>query len=156
MCIVYCFKGKLHPICIKLCIVRNPVIFLNGRASFHNFPLNGMNPYLPITISALNESKLRFFKGRFILPDPDETRPFVPNVVSETTLHTSFPFFSETTLHTSVQFVSETTLHTSVQFVSETSVQFQRCYGCYAIHPLEGSDSRVLNFRHQQSQTWHL
>ena len=32
---------------------------------------------------------------------------------------------------------SETTLH--------TSVWFQRCYGCYVINPLEGSDCRFTN-----------
>ena len=41
-----------------------------------------------------------------------------------------------------------TTLH--------TSVRFQRSYGCYAIHPLEGSDCRVANYRHRQSLTRHL
>ena len=35
-----------------------------------------------------------------------------------------------------------TTLH--------TSVWFQRCYGCYAINPLEGSDCRFTNERHRQ------
>ena len=38
--------------------------------------------------------------------------------------------------------VSGTTLH--------TSVRFQRCYGCYAIHPLEGSDCRGANYRHNR------
>ena len=32
------FKGTLYPFRIKLCIVRNPVIYFNGRASFPHLP----------------------------------------------------------------------------------------------------------------------
>ena len=47
------FKRNTSPICIKRCIVRNPVIFLNARATFTHFPWDGRNP-LSLTLPSSN------------------------------------------------------------------------------------------------------
>ena len=51
-------KRNTPPICIKLCIVRNPVILLNGRATLSHFPLRWEKSVFTFYTSSYNDAKI--------------------------------------------------------------------------------------------------